>query len=165
MNTCSWMDISTLKTMNTKLPYSSPVLRVDNLNKHPWLVRLVRPGDRYGAEHCRIHGEPRPGRRPTRFDKDPLVEFYSYLNPTHSYDYAGPSSKAEEAGARPLGQLAGSYYATTLLESSGNTENGLCIHAGVPEWCVDHILMQKVMSWLDRMLKVPHDKQPIYTSY
>ena len=148
----------------TRMPYSSPVLRVNNLNLRPWLVRLVRPGDRYGAEHCLVHGRPRPGRKlefASKFDSIPMVEFYDFTNPEFGYDYAGDRGEAASVGAQPLGQFVSRYYVSTLQESPA--VNGLCLQGGVSGWSVDHILMQKVMAWLERTLALPNEEQPLYT--
>jgi len=141
--------------------YSSPVLRVDNLNGHPWLVRLVRPGDRYGAEFCLVHGEPKKNQ-PGKFRLIPMVEFYSYKKPAIDYDFTGSREEAEKSGAPELGQYVSRYYLDTFVEVA-EKKLGLNLCGYVPDWQVDFALVERVAKWLDHLLELPPSRQPAYS--
>lgn len=65
----------------------------------PWLVRIVREGDRYGLNDCLVHDDPKP-----------LVEFYD-LRHMHT----------------DRGQFVSRYYAGTLQGHAGglNLDGGV----------------------------------------
>lgn len=142
------------------LDYSAPVLRVDNQNLHPWLVRYLRPGDRYGAEFCLVHGEPRRGWSEASRLK-PILQFYDYRNPGFDRDFVGPRNAPGWDKAPLLGQFVANYYVQTLRERAPGL--GLCLHGSIPAWCVDAILMDRVMQWVDMLERLPNDEQPRYT--
>ena len=87
----------------------------NNSNGVPFNSRIVRKGDSYGLNNCRIHT-----------NDDPLVEFYDAR-----YDHT------------EFGQFVSRYYATTLTGecewSFGNDsrETGLNLEGSVSDWFVD----------------------------
>lgn len=81
---------------------------VTNSRGVPFTVRIVRPGDRYGAfdraaaDFVIVHGEPMPWRAPSPLDREPMIELYDTR-----YDYT------------PFGQFVTRYYAGALAERAG----------------------------------------------
>ena len=104
------------------------MLQIKNSNGRKFNVRLVVVGDKYGLDDCLTH--------PDRGDKsDPLVEFYDAMQDPKKF------------GDR--GQFVSRYYLRTLKKDSCKlSNNGLCLHGGVPEWNVDARAMAQVMAWL-----------------
>lgn len=149
-----------MQTNTLNLNYSSPVLRVDNLNGAPWLVRLVFPGDRYGRHFCLTHGEPKNGRT-SRFDSMPMVEFYDFNHPEFGRDFVGTPEEGEAAGAPLLGQFASSYYLETLNESS-DRKHGIDLCGYAPTWKVDFVLVERVAKWANRLVELPKEARPAY---
>lgn len=98
-------------------------------------VRLVRQGERYGAEHCLVHDQP-----------DPLVEFYDtrYL---FDYDFHGPKADAIAAKAPVLGQFISRYHLSTLREERG--PRGLVLYGGCPSWCIEADTLAQIHHWLE----------------
>jgi hypothetical protein len=104
----------------------SETIRLYNDKCRPWLVRLVRQGDRYGRDDCLVHDELAP-----------MVEFYDLVH----VDKFGPR-----------GQFVSRYCLQTLLGrdewSNRRPTDGINLHLGVEVWSVDSQLMGQVMRWL-----------------
>lgn len=141
--------------------YSAPVLRVDNLNLDPWLVRLVCPGDRYGLEFCLVHGESKKNLS-HKLGNTPMVEFYSFKNPENDYDFVGSREDAKAAGAPGLGQFVSRYYLDTLDEVA-EKKRGINLCGYIPAWQVDFVLVERVAKWAAELLELPPSKRPLYT--
>lgn len=88
----------------------------------PWNVRIVRPGDSYGAGDCLTHPADGP----------PMVEFYD--------------ARQDVAKFGPRGQFVSRYYLTTLLARQPGP--GLVLYGGVPEWTVTGADMDRVLTFL-----------------
>lgn len=114
----------------------SPTYTTDATCGFPFRVRLVRPGERHGAEMCL-----------TNNDDEPLVEFYDTRYP-HAYDFAGTKEAAIAANAPILGQYIAGYRLSTLRESR-HLQAGLCLHGGVPGWIISPSSLASVHDWLD----------------
>lgn len=83
-----------------------------------WTVRLLFPGDTYGAgDSLQIPG-----------DGPHLVEFYD-----PRYDLG------------PYGQFVSRYYAETLLERDSG---GLLLNTGSPDWQISSVCMTQIRSWI-----------------
>lgn len=117
--------------------FSDTVLHVRASHGVPFLVRLVREGERYGLNRCIEHGtDPRALK-----DAGPLVEFYDLRYPMHGEP----------------GQFVSRYYVDTVLgrddysKRIGNTNPrcGLLLDGGNPDtWTVDAATMDVVRAWL-----------------
>lgn len=86
-----------------------------NSNGIPFNARVVREGDKYGLNDCRVHN-----------DNDPLIEFYDARYNHSKY-----------------GQFVSRYYASTLTGkcewSSGrdSRKTGLNLDCSISDWFVD----------------------------
>lgn len=88
-------------------------MKITNDEGRPFLIRVVKKGDKYGLDDCLIHDEA-----------EPLIEFYDL------------SVNLKSWGER--GQFAARYYASTLAEDAEDlARRGLCLHGGIAEWGVD----------------------------
>lgn len=76
-----------------------------------FVVRVIGPGERYGAFNTLIHDEP-----------EPLVEFYDTRYPFHS-----------DASGNVLGQFVSRYNISTLY----GREVGLNLCGDNPDWVID----------------------------
>jgi hypothetical protein len=114
----------------------SPTYTSDAACGFPFRVRLVRRGERHGAEMCLTHSQD-----------EPLVEFYDTRYP-HTYDFVGAKEAAIAANAPVLGQYIASYRLSTLRESR-HLHAGLCLHGGVPGWLISPSSLANVHDWLD----------------
>jgi len=94
------------------------LLTVVNGEGTPWLVRIVREGDRYGLRDSLIHDNARP-----------MVEFYD-LRHMHT----------------ERGQFVGRYYVETL--QGHPVGRGLSLDGGVPSWTIDGGTFSRVMEWV-----------------
>jgi hypothetical protein len=144
----------------TNLAYTAPVLRVDNQNGRPWLVRYVRPGDRYGLDMCLVHGEPRRGYSEASLQK-PMLMFHDYTKPEIERDIVGDEDAPGWEDAPMLGYFVSSYYVDTLRDRTPGL--GLCLQGSVPAWNVDAILIDRVMEWAEKLEMLPKDEQPLYS--
>ena len=72
-------------------------------------IRIVREGDRYGANDCLTHAKP-----------DPMIEFYD--------------ARQDPAKFGPRGQFVSRYYVKTLAASTSTS--GLLLDTGSPDWCL-----------------------------
>jgi hypothetical protein len=84
----------------------------------PWLVRIVREGDRYGRNDCLTHDGMLP-----------LVEFYD-LRHMHT----------------DRGQFVSRYFVDTL--QGHPVGRGLSLDGGVPSWTIDGGTFSRVMTWV-----------------
>lgn len=120
----------------------SPTFTFTAANGTPFLVRLVRQGDPYGAEMRLVHDETYPE-----------VEFYDTRYP-FAYDFVGTKEEAIAAGAPVLGQFtAGRYYVHTLRETRAlhGRDTGLALNGSIAAWIVDPASMHAVHAWLDEV--------------
>lgn len=107
----------------------------DDLTEQAWTVRLRQAGDPWGLNLNLVHDE----------DTDPIVEFYDARK-----DYG--QRFASQNDGNLWGQLASSYYVSTLTEDRARLEaNGLCLHMGIPSWTLRPPVMQQVFAWLDEI--------------
>jgi hypothetical protein len=127
----------------TPKDYSTPVLETVDDDGQRWLVRLVRPGERYGRHHCLTLGEESGS---LKLKKEPMVEFYSRNSPGGDYDFVGTKEEAGACGAPFLGYYVSRYYVCTLRDEW--PANGLCLQGGNPASCVGSKVMQEVEEWL-----------------
>lgn len=99
------------------------------MNKHynftsdqgiPFVVRIVRKGDRFGLDGCLKHegDEPMIEFYDARFDHNPWLPF--------------------------VGQFVSRYYLTTLITHRG----GLILDGGVPAWSIDQRDFESAMQWV-----------------
>ncbi len=93
---------------------------ITNDKGRPFLIRVVRHGDRWGLNDCLVHDKA-----------DPLIEFYDY-------NYANVKTFGER------GQFVANYYASTLAEHA--PDRGLCLHGGVDGWEVDAAALAPVIA-------------------
>lgn len=93
----------------------------------PFVVRVVRVGDKYGRDNCLTYGEGEHDRA-----DDVLVEFYDARYPHTEF-----------------GQFVSRYYLSTLLEDGVHCEFGLCLDGGEPDWSIDADAMFLVREWLE----------------
>jgi len=93
----------------------------------PFLLRIVRAGDRYGLDDCLTHPHKRDSAAP-------LVEFYDSRHP-HT----------------PRGQFVSRYYVDTILgrDRWGTGTGGLCLDGGnASVWFIGEENMARVRAWL-----------------
>jgi hypothetical protein len=101
-----------------------------NDSGRPFRLRIVRKGDRYGLNCCKVHDQD-----------DPLVEFYD-------------ASYGPEDGFGPLGQFTGSRYCLSTLIGKGTlikiSIEGLPLDlcGDVEAWTVDGSVTSQVMRWV-----------------
>jgi hypothetical protein len=103
---------------------NNKVMRITDRGGRHFNVRILKQGDRYGADDCLVIEDHRI-----------LVEFFdaTYENTTHG----------------PLGQFTtGRYYASTLLEHSNGDKGGILLYGAVPEWSIDGEAMDIVRAWI-----------------
>ena len=97
----------------------------------PLVVRLVRPGERYGRDRCLVRGEEKDSHWP----EESLVEFYDDRHHGDGFD--------------PLGQFCSRYYAQTLWEDEDHLCSvGLNLDGRVDDWSVPADQMKLVYAWL-----------------
>jgi hypothetical protein len=96
-------------------------------NGTPFVVRMVRHGDRYGLDMCLTH-TPEP-----EYDFDsPLVEFYDAR-----YDFD------KDTDGTPIGQFVSRYYLSTLQANN----RGVQLDGNEREWAVDPQSLANVIRW------------------
>jgi len=102
-------------------------------NGNPFVVRMVRHGDRYGRDMCLTH-TPEPKYA---FDS-PVIEFYDAR-----YDVN------KDTDGTPLGQFVSSYYLSTLHGPLRHwkTNQGVQLHGNVAAWAVDPQSLANVIRW------------------
>ncbi len=106
---------------------------INKSNGRPWLVRIVRTGDKYGRDDCLTHDEDKA-----------LVEYYDLEHASDRFDARG--------------QFVSRYYAGTLLGhdgfyGDGNRNTGILLHGAEPEvWSIDAATQRIVLDWLDHQL-------------
>lgn len=103
---------------------------VHNWDGRRFAVRLVRPGERYGAGRCLTYGE---NDKISWSDGQPMVEFYDAT-------YAG------NPHFDMLGQFVSRYGLTTIRQ---DRDRGLNLDGGIPVWYIDSDAMGIVQVWLD----------------
>lgn len=109
-----------------------------------WTVRLIMPGDHYGAGDCLTYQENKP-----------MVAFYDA-------DYKNKGNFG------PYGQFTGgSYYLETLQGKDGYSPSydecprQLSLIADIPKWTVSAKDMNVIMDWLDaREAQLLKDRKP-----
>lgn len=94
------------------------LLTVVNDSGTPWLVRIVRNGDRYGLNDCLTHSGDLP-----------MVEFYD-LRYMHT----------------ERGQYVSRYFMDTL--QGVPVGRGLNLDGGVPSWTIDGVTFSRIMEWI-----------------
>jgi hypothetical protein len=125
---------------------SRDILQVTSDQGVPWLVRIVRKGDRHGLEDKLVYKDDRPE-----------VEFFdasvphAELAPCRLWTW--DSSVPSPCGKSLKGQFASSYYVHTLLK---DPRGGLDLHGGVPKWKIDGDTMDVVRDWLREQTKGRH---------
>lgn len=82
--------------------------RQDHLDVGKYRVRVIRCGDRHGLNFCLVHD-----------GDDPLIEWWDM---------------SQDPGRFPLGQMASSYYLSTMLAHTPGV--GLDLAGGVAAWKV-----------------------------
>jgi hypothetical protein len=98
---------------------------------HPDLVaRIVRKGDRYGANLSLIHEE-----------EEPLVEFY---------DPRYPFCQDEDGAV--IGQFV-SRYSTNTIFGLDNQGFGINLQGGVPDWVLESDSHQQLKTWANEVLR------------
>lgn len=96
-------------------------------------VRIVRPGDRYGAfdedayDFVLVHGEPSRHTTPSPLDVEPMIEFYDTRYPFGQF-----------------GQFVTRYYASTLAERADEYVS-LVLDGGSSSWFIDGAGLQRVL--------------------
>ena len=85
-----------------------------------WLVRIIKPGERYGNGYSIIHNK----------SEDCLVEFYDATQDKDKF---------------PIGQFVSRYYFKTLMEGANN---GLMLDASVKDWYINPKNMKEIKKWL-----------------
>ena len=108
----------------------SPTLEFDNGLR--LLARLVRPGDRYGADMRLVSDSA-------------TIEFYDTRYP-FCYAFVGTKEQAQEAGADVLGQLISRYNTSALMNVLSG--GGLNLHGGVPAWRLSSDAFRQVIQWI-----------------
>lgn len=88
-------------------------------NGIPFRSRIIEQGDKYGLNDCLVNR-----------NADPIIQFFDRRF-NHSEN----------------GQFVSSYYMATLLNQE--TNNGLCLQGGVPDWNISAASMDAVVSWLE----------------
>lgn len=88
-----------------------------------WLVQVVRKGDRYGYQDCKVH----EGADADTFGD--MVEFWDLDN-------------VEVMG--PRGQFVSRYYIFTFMKHV----NKLKLHGGIPVWQIHADTVKAVQAWL-----------------
>lgn len=89
-------------------------------NEVPFVVRIVRSGDRFGLDGCLEHK-----------GDNPMIEFYD--------------ARFDHNPWLPFkGQFVSRYYLTTLIGHRG----GLMLDGGVPAWDLNEADFEGVMQWV-----------------
>ncbi len=91
-------------------------------------IVIVEVGDKYGRDNCLTHGQ----KDHDKYGGD-LIEFYDARYP----DSIGTGS----------GQFIGRYYVDTLQKR--DSDYGLDLHGGVPDWGLDVAAMSQVHRFID----------------
>mgnify|MGYP003657691028 CR=1 FL=1 len=108
-------------------------------NGTPFVVRMVRHGDKYGLDMCLTH-TPHP-----EYDFDsPLIEFYDAR-----YDFD------KDTDGTPMGQFVSRYYLSTLTDTrtqvrrneNNEPNRGVQLHGDVAAWSVDPQSLATVIQW------------------
>lgn len=119
---------------------NSPTVEILDHDR-PWTVRLVRPGDHYGAGHRLVHGNSK-----TSLGQEPLLEFYD------SKHAGEPQFMEVDPENGIYGQFVSRYYINTLTKGRIRLENtGLDLQGDVPAWKMSAEGMQLVFQWLDTL--------------
>ena len=92
----------------------------------PWLVVLVRPGQRYGQH------EAETGQR-YFLAREPMVEFWD-ARFDHDRDHHA--------------QFVSRYFLLSIL----NCRDGITLDGGSTDWWVSRELIERVQAWLERVL-------------
>lgn len=119
----------------------APTTTVTASNGVPFLLRLIRQGDPYGMDFCRIH------------DEDPVIEFYDTRHP-FTHDHVGTEQEAIAAGAPVLGQFVSRYHLSTLQER--DPSHGLDLHGSEPAWKIDGQALATGLAAMEEALLSPH---------
>lgn len=104
------------------------IFTVENENGRKFNVRLVRKGDRYGLNNCRVHDEDKA-----------LVEFYDATQDPNKFGICG--------------QFVSRYYLDTLTGRDGwgrdlrNGSSSLALNGGVEAWTLDPWAVGQAVDW------------------
>lgn len=110
-----------------------------NHEQRPFVVRLVRQGDRYGHQMSLVHQEA-----------EPLVEFYD----------ATRGSRNDGATDSAHAQFVSRYYLSTL--QMRNPNYSLILDGGVREWTLDPVATLSAVRWAMYMVRTQQSPDTRY---
>lgn len=102
--------------------------RITAATGRPFLVRIVREGERYGLNDCLTHDD--------KHARGPLVEVYDL---THAN---APGRFGER------GQFVSRYYVRDFLAASLRGTRGIDLDGGVPVWKLDAAALADACAWI-----------------